>query len=530
VRDVTLRDLLNEAAARFGTQSLAAEQIGVNQSRFSRVMQSASDKGESFEIATCLRLARALGRSPSEVLRVAGKSEEADLIEAMYGAAAQVVLSDEEHAIIGVLRAEPIDRATAKKLSLQGDAERTQALMMSTLTRFSNRVTEIRQVINAIEEEEEEAAHQAEVERQERRSKARWDRINKITLRDIREEVSETVRALEKAELLAWAEGEVARWSEFDARIEDAITDALTRADAARGRSQTELRIQLLQKFLELSVDRLQRLFADYAQWADVHRAFRIHRQGATLARQHDTYADHLTSYLQAAPEAEPWVSDMRRQHAQLGIDRLLAETESIRAIWRLADLEIYLDETIQGREANPEKYKRAWIDWPIPEGGKPAKKLPKTFATTIETIRPIKERRVVAASDGAEAKKGGEPEPGGTAMSRRRQRTIETLIGRGVLESDGKQLPVTYEVVVSVTELETMPNEWIDGLKKIEGSIGADDEWSLLGIHVGNGEATLHMEHDQHFDCFLSNVRGASGRLVARGNNRPEGSLYTER
>lgn len=112
--------------------------------------------------------------------------------------------------------------------------------------------------------------------------------------------------------------------------------------------------------------------------------------------------------------------------------------------------------------------------------------------------------------------------------MSKRQQRTLETLTGSGVLESNGQQVPVRYRVVVSVTEHEAMPNEWIDGLKHIEGNVTADDEFALMAIHSGTGEATLHMENHQHFDCFLSDVR--SGRLVARGNKRPEGSLYTER
>jgi hypothetical protein len=115
-------------------------------------------------------------------------------------------------------------------------------------------------------------------------------------------------------------------------------------------------------------------------------------------------------------------------------------------------------------------------------------------------------------------------------AMSRQRQRTLETLSGRGVLESGGKQVPVSYRVVVSVTELETMPNEWLEGLKNIEGSVVAEDDLALMAIHFGTGEATLHMEDHQHFDCFLGDARGAHGRLVARGNNRPEGSLYLEK
>jgi hypothetical protein len=133
-----LLPLLQEAVQRFGSQAAAAAQIGVDPTRFGRVLLQLQTfeenpryevSGEllpgtstwtsgplkraappSFEVATCLRLARALGRSPLEVLRAGGKSEEADLIEDVYGAAQNFVLTPVERKFVERMRHGPKDQ------------------------------------------------------------------------------------------------------------------------------------------------------------------------------------------------------------------------------------------------------------------------------------------------------------------------------------------------------------------------------------------------------------------------------------
>jgi hypothetical protein len=110
--------------------------------------------------------------------------------------------------------------------------------------------------------------------------------------------------------------------------------------------------------------------------------------------------------------------------------------------------------------------------------------------------------------------------------MSRRRQRMIEAPSGSGTLVFGEKSVPVEYALELSVTELETMPGEWIDGLKSIEGAVEADDEFALIPL-FDHADLTLHMEDGRSFDCSLSRVQGRRGRVIARSSGRPEGPLY---
>lgn len=81
-----LQTLLQQLVDRYGTQTALAKAIRITDSRLAKVL-----KGESgaLSVLNCLRLAKVAGISPSQILRAAGKSEIAALIEDMYGETAQ---------------------------------------------------------------------------------------------------------------------------------------------------------------------------------------------------------------------------------------------------------------------------------------------------------------------------------------------------------------------------------------------------------------------------------------------------------
>lgn len=75
------REFLETEARRFGNKKGFAKAIGITPGRFSRLL-----RGEfSMEVVNCLRLAKVTGESPDRVLRLAKKSEIADLIQELYG-------------------------------------------------------------------------------------------------------------------------------------------------------------------------------------------------------------------------------------------------------------------------------------------------------------------------------------------------------------------------------------------------------------------------------------------------------------
>lgn len=78
------REFLEAAARRYETKDAFAKALGITPGRLSRVLG-----GEhSLDVLNCLKLAKLTGESPSRVLRVAGKSAIADLIEGLYGPSA----------------------------------------------------------------------------------------------------------------------------------------------------------------------------------------------------------------------------------------------------------------------------------------------------------------------------------------------------------------------------------------------------------------------------------------------------------
>lgn len=86
-----LPKLLRAIRDRFASnRAMAAAMGGITESRLSRAM-----RGENtLNVLNCLRLARAAGEPAPTLLRAAGKSEIADLLEELYGQATPAVPPD----------------------------------------------------------------------------------------------------------------------------------------------------------------------------------------------------------------------------------------------------------------------------------------------------------------------------------------------------------------------------------------------------------------------------------------------------
>jgi len=85
-----LHALLKRLVDRYGTQTALARAIGITDSRLAKVLKGQSG---ALSVLNCLRLAKVARMSPSQILRAAGKSDIAALIEDMYGESAQPPLS-----------------------------------------------------------------------------------------------------------------------------------------------------------------------------------------------------------------------------------------------------------------------------------------------------------------------------------------------------------------------------------------------------------------------------------------------------
>lgn len=101
---VTLQELIREAIGIYGTGVALSARTGIDRSRISRLASGASGPNDSLDSENLLRLAKVVGRSGSEVLRIGGKSDYADLIEELYGEESTRAVSDDEWAIIQRLR------------------------------------------------------------------------------------------------------------------------------------------------------------------------------------------------------------------------------------------------------------------------------------------------------------------------------------------------------------------------------------------------------------------------------------------
>jgi transcriptional regulator with XRE-family HTH domain len=82
------RQLLEELVTQYGgAKKDLAEAIGVTPSTLSHFLRSRAPHAPSVEV--CLRLATVTGTSASRILRAAGKGDVADVIEDLYGPAAE---------------------------------------------------------------------------------------------------------------------------------------------------------------------------------------------------------------------------------------------------------------------------------------------------------------------------------------------------------------------------------------------------------------------------------------------------------
>lgn len=122
-----LEALLEDAVQRLGTQQRVADELGISTSRLGRIR-----KGEhSLDALNLLKLARLLRRSPSVVLRAAGKGELAEAIEQFYGRAA-TDLTDDERELLHEWHSTPDDlrqalRLIVKRVAIPGALKRRRS-------------------------------------------------------------------------------------------------------------------------------------------------------------------------------------------------------------------------------------------------------------------------------------------------------------------------------------------------------------------------------------------------------------------
>lgn len=92
---VTFHDWIGKLVSeRFGTQTALANAIGLQLTSFSRGAEDGT-----FSVVNLLKLARATDTPASEVLRLAGKGEVAELIESLYGDGVSALTSSEQQLV-----------------------------------------------------------------------------------------------------------------------------------------------------------------------------------------------------------------------------------------------------------------------------------------------------------------------------------------------------------------------------------------------------------------------------------------------
>lgn len=88
---------LQQIAESFPSRKALAEALGISQPRLSHALGGAG--GYTLNVENCLRLAKVANRPAGEVLRAAGKSEIADLLDFLYPRAGRPTMSgaDRKH-------------------------------------------------------------------------------------------------------------------------------------------------------------------------------------------------------------------------------------------------------------------------------------------------------------------------------------------------------------------------------------------------------------------------------------------------
>jgi transcriptional regulator with XRE-family HTH domain len=80
-----IQRLLSLAAARYPLQKDFADALGIRSEYLSRLLSKNAPANVSIAVESCLRLAELTGKSPVTVLRAAGKTDVADLLDRLFG-------------------------------------------------------------------------------------------------------------------------------------------------------------------------------------------------------------------------------------------------------------------------------------------------------------------------------------------------------------------------------------------------------------------------------------------------------------
>lgn len=89
--------LLNRIAKQFPSRAALAKALEITPSRLSRALNTGDFP---LNVVNCLRLAKLSGESPADILRAAGKTDVAELIEGLYGKDRTRLLSTAERELI----------------------------------------------------------------------------------------------------------------------------------------------------------------------------------------------------------------------------------------------------------------------------------------------------------------------------------------------------------------------------------------------------------------------------------------------
>jgi len=119
VPSVTFAEYVRRGIEVTGSQTALGERLGLHSSRISRVLIA---EGDSFDLPNCLLLAELIGESPVDVLRAAGKAQEAELMVRLFGQPRGPLPPDEAEALRLYRALEPRLRdAMLRLLQLQAD-------------------------------------------------------------------------------------------------------------------------------------------------------------------------------------------------------------------------------------------------------------------------------------------------------------------------------------------------------------------------------------------------------------------------
>ncbi len=110
------QELLADVRKGYSSQKEFAKALGIDPSRLSKAI----NLGEfPFNAENCLRLAKLSGKSPSAILRAAGKGDIAELIESLYGKQWTDLLTKDELELLMAWRTQTHEERQALLLLLR---------------------------------------------------------------------------------------------------------------------------------------------------------------------------------------------------------------------------------------------------------------------------------------------------------------------------------------------------------------------------------------------------------------------------